>query len=34
MAESQVRSPEAKVDFDDDVLKGEKAKTSNYLTKK
>ena len=27
MAESQVKSREAKVDFDEDVFKGEKAKT-------
>jgi hypothetical protein len=33
MAESQVRSREAKVDFDDDVLEGEKAKTPNNFTR-
>jgi hypothetical protein len=33
MAESQGRSCEAKVDFDDDVLEGEKAKTPNNLTR-
>ena len=29
MAERQFRSHEAKVDFDEDVLQGEKAQTSN-----
>ena len=33
MAESQVKSREAKLDFDEDVLAGEKAKTPNSLTR-
>ena len=33
MAKSQVKSREAKVDLDRDVLEGEKAKTPNNLTR-
>ena len=33
MAASQVKSREAKVDFDEDVLAGKKAKTPNNLSR-
>ena len=33
MAESQVKSREAKVDFDEDVLEGKKAKIPNNFTR-
>ena len=33
MAESQVKSREAKVDFDGDALEGEKTRTTNNLTR-
>ena len=34
MADSNVRSREARLDFDEDTLEGEKAKTPNSLTRK
>ena len=34
MADSNVRSREARLDFDEDTLEGEKAKTPNNLTRK
>lgn len=33
MADSNVRSREARLDFDEDALEGEKAKTPNNLTR-
>ena len=33
MGESQVKSREAKLDFDEDILEGQNAKTPNNLTR-
>lgn len=33
MTENQIKSPEARVDFDENVLEGESAETPNNLTR-